>query len=211
LLGIFFYFVLISLILYRLLFEPMRPAQFTPPCWINMGAVAIATLAGARLEAIAGPYPLLARLIPAITIATILSWAVASWWVPLLTALMFWRHVIRGVRLSYHLQYWSLVFPLGMYTELRSPVPPRFSEFNPRVFSLDCFRRLARHLCWNGTTRSAGPLIVQRDQSSIDYGPDQPVRGPPPRRVDESSPQEEISARADDDLRRLPYLALEKL
>jgi tellurite resistance protein TehA-like permease len=116
LLGIFFYFVLISLILYRLLFEPMRPAQFTPPCWINMGAVAIATLAGARLEAIAGPYPLLARLIPAITIATILSWAVASWWVPLLTALMFWRHVIRGVRLSYHLQYWSLVFPLGMYT-----------------------------------------------------------------------------------------------
>ena len=27
-----------------------------------------------------------------------------------------WRHLVKRVPLTYHPQYWSLVFPLGMYT-----------------------------------------------------------------------------------------------
>jgi tellurite resistance protein TehA-like permease len=114
--GGLFYLIIISLILYRWLFEPMRPAQLTPPYWINMGAAAIATLAGARLEAIAGTSALLARLVPPITAAAVLSWTIATWWIPLLLALLFWRHVVGRIRLSYRLEYWSMVFPLGMYT-----------------------------------------------------------------------------------------------
>ena len=34
---------------------------------------------------------------------------------PLLLAVMIWRHV-SGVPLSYRFEYWSMVFPLGMYT-----------------------------------------------------------------------------------------------
>jgi Voltage-dependent anion channel len=57
LLGGVLYLILISLIVQRWLFEPMRPAQITPSYWINMGAAAIATLAGTRLASIAAADP----------------------------------------------------------------------------------------------------------------------------------------------------------
>lgn len=43
------YFVIILLIIYRLLLHPLKPEQFVPPYWINMGAAAITTLAGTSL------------------------------------------------------------------------------------------------------------------------------------------------------------------
>ena len=81
-----------------------------------MGAMAIATLAGSRLELLAGTQPLLTALLPAITTATMLFWAAATWWIPLLLLLMIWRHTAGGVPLSYHFDHWSMVFPFGMYT-----------------------------------------------------------------------------------------------
>jgi tellurite resistance protein TehA-like permease len=48
-LGAMFYIVLITLILYRWMFKSMAANMLTPPDWINMGALAITTLAGARL------------------------------------------------------------------------------------------------------------------------------------------------------------------
>jgi tellurite resistance protein TehA-like permease len=116
LLGGWFYLIVIALILHRWWFAPMPPAEFTMPYWINMGAVAITTLAGARLDMIAGDVPWLARLAPAITAVTVASWAVATWWIPLLLVLTLWRHAIGAVPLRYHLEYWSMVFPLGMYS-----------------------------------------------------------------------------------------------
>jgi tellurite resistance protein TehA-like permease len=116
LLGGVFYLILISLIVQRWLFEPMRPEQFTPPHWINMGAAAIAALAGTRFASIASADPLTAGVAQLISAATVLSWAIATWWVPLLVTLMIWRHIVRGIRPSFRLEYWSMVFPLGMYT-----------------------------------------------------------------------------------------------
>ena len=49
LLGAMFYIMFITLIFYRWIFLRMEPAKLTPPYWINMGALAITTLAGARL------------------------------------------------------------------------------------------------------------------------------------------------------------------
>jgi tellurite resistance protein TehA-like permease len=115
LLGGILYLILISLIVQRWLFESMRPAQLTPPYWINMGAAAIATLAGAHLVSLAGAAPLTARLAQLIEAATVLFWAIATWWIPLLIALLFWRHAMHRVRPVFDLQYWSMVFPLGMY------------------------------------------------------------------------------------------------
>ena len=65
---------------------------------------------------IAGDVPWLARLAPAITVVTVASWAVATWWIPLLLVLTFWRYAIDGSPLRYRLEYWSMVFPLGMYS-----------------------------------------------------------------------------------------------
>src|SRR5690606_16602776 len=47
---------------------------------------------------------------------TLLFWATATWWFPLLLALGAWRHLLHRVPISYDVQYWSMVFPLGMYT-----------------------------------------------------------------------------------------------
>ena len=111
-----FYAVLIALILYRWLFFEMTPAMLAPPYWINMGAVAIATLAGADLLLYAQGHPGVLGFQPFITALTTGFWAAATWWVPLLALLTAWRHVAGKISLAYDPQYWSMVFPLGMYT-----------------------------------------------------------------------------------------------
>ncbi|WP_169316371.1 tellurite resistance/C4-dicarboxylate transporter family protein [Desulfomonile tiedjei] len=115
-LGSFLYILIITLILYRLLFFSVTPQQLNPPYWINMGAIAITTLAGTILIPYASQTRFLEPLASFITGITVLFWATATWWIPLLMVLTVWRHVIGHVKLSYNPEYWSLVFPLGMYT-----------------------------------------------------------------------------------------------
>lgn len=113
--GGMLYFSLITLILYRWMFFPLKPEALTPPYWINMGALAILTLAGARLILAAPQLPLLIDLLPFLKGFTLFFWAAATWWIPLLAVAGIWRHAVRRVPLRYDPQYWSLVFPLGMY------------------------------------------------------------------------------------------------
>ena len=47
---------------------------------------------------------------------TLLFWATATWWIPLLLILSVWRHGTKRVAIAYEPSYWGLVFPLGMYT-----------------------------------------------------------------------------------------------
>jgi tellurite resistance protein TehA-like permease len=116
LLGLALYGVIISLIFYRFTFIPMQANALTPPYWINMGALAITTLAGATLIMSAPEWSLLQELLPFLKGATLLAWTVGTWWIPLLLVLGGWRHLLKHVRLVYDPQYWGLVFPLGMYT-----------------------------------------------------------------------------------------------
>jgi tellurite resistance protein TehA-like permease len=115
LLGCMFYLLIITLIFYRFTFFKLTPGDLTPPFWINMGAVAITTMAGARLLQNTG-WALLDGLRPFLQGFTLFFWATATWWIPLLLILGDWRHVIKRVPLTYHPAYWSMVFPLGMYT-----------------------------------------------------------------------------------------------
>lgn len=114
--GGMLYIWIISLIFYRYTFLPLDPRQLAPPYWINMGAMAISTLAGTLLVSNAQQSPLLTTLMPFLLGLTLLFWATATWWIPLLIALGVWRHVLRRVPLTYDVVYWSAVFPLGMYT-----------------------------------------------------------------------------------------------
>jgi len=115
LLGCMLYIVLISWIIHRFLFFPFDPEKLTPPYWINMGAVAITTLAGSLLVLRAPTWAFLQEILPFLKGFTLLFWATATWWIPLLLVLGAWRHVARRVPLRYDLNYWSMVFPLGMY------------------------------------------------------------------------------------------------
>ena len=56
------YIWIISLIFYRYTFFRSRPSDLTPPYWINMGAVAISTLAGTLLVAGRAASPVARRL-----------------------------------------------------------------------------------------------------------------------------------------------------
>jgi tellurite resistance protein TehA-like permease len=116
LLGCMLYLPLITLIFYRFTFVNVTMAALTPPYWINMGAVAITTLAGARLIIAAPGWSLLNEITPFLKGFTLLFWAAATWWIPLLFALGFWRHVYKRYPLRYDPQYWGMVFPFGMYT-----------------------------------------------------------------------------------------------
>src|SRR5687768_18465669 len=82
--GGMLYIWIISLIFYRYTFFPMSPSDLAPPYWINMGAVAISTLAGVSLIGAAAQAPLLADLLPFLKGLTLLFWATATWWIPML-------------------------------------------------------------------------------------------------------------------------------
>jgi tellurite resistance protein TehA-like permease len=114
--GGMLYIWIIGLIFYRYTFAPMSPSDLAPPYWINMGAAAISTLAGAHLVAAAPQAPVLQQVLPFATGFMLMWWATASWWIPMLFVLGVWRHVFRKFPLKYDPLYWGAVFPLGMYT-----------------------------------------------------------------------------------------------
>ena len=114
--GGMLYIWIISLIFYRYTFFVMHPSDLAPPYWINMGSVAISTLAGSLLV-LASPYsPVVRELLPFVKGLTLMFWATATWWIPMLVILGAWRHVYRRFPLRYDPLYWGAVFPLGMYT-----------------------------------------------------------------------------------------------
>jgi tellurite resistance protein TehA-like permease len=114
--GGMLYIWVISLIFYRYTFFAFAPSDLMPPYWINMGAVAISTLAGALLILQAPRAPFLTAMLPFLKGFTVFFWATASWWIPMLVILGVWRHAYRRFKLAYDPLYWGLVFPLGMYT-----------------------------------------------------------------------------------------------
>lgn len=114
--GGMLYIWIIALIFYRYTFLLLDPRQLAPPYWINMGAMAISTLAGTVIGGLANDSQLVLELLPFVKGLTLLFWATATWWIPLLILLGIWRHMIRSIPLTYDIVYWSAVFPLGMYT-----------------------------------------------------------------------------------------------
>jgi tellurite resistance protein TehA-like permease len=110
------YLWIITLIFFRYTFVHMAPEDLTPPYWINMGAVAISTLAGATLIEHAALSPVVVEIMPFVKGFTLFFWAIATLWIPMLLVLGVWSYLICGVPLAYDPLYWGGVFPLGMYS-----------------------------------------------------------------------------------------------
>jgi len=114
--GAILYLIFITLILFRWMFFPLDAGSLTPSYWINMGALSITTLAGSRLILSQDGLPFLREIVVFVKGLTFCYWAMAAWWIPLLIIAGVWRHGVQKVPIRYDPQYWSLVFPLGMFT-----------------------------------------------------------------------------------------------
>ncbi len=136
--GGMLYIWMMSLIFYRYTFFAFSPGDLSPPYWINMGAMAISTLAGSLLIINVPDAPFLLSLLPFIKGFTVFYWATGTWWIPMLVVLALWRHLYRRFPLKYDPLYWGAVFPLGMYAasthEMIVAMGFDFLAFLPPVF-----------------------------------------------------------------------------
>ncbi|HEX5507644.1 MAG TPA: tellurite resistance/C4-dicarboxylate transporter family protein, partial [Pseudolabrys sp.] len=113
--GLALYGIFITLFAYRIFFFAVEPDDVNPLLWVVMGAAAISTNAGSVLILNNSVVPFLESMRAFIDGVTLVIWAWATWWIPLLVLLGVWKHLIRRVPLSYTPTLWGLVFPLGMY------------------------------------------------------------------------------------------------
>ena len=136
--GGMLYIWLMALIFYRYTFFSLSPNDLTPPYWINMGAMAISTLAGSLLIMNASQEPYLFSLLPFIKGLTVFYWATGTWWIPMLLILGVWRYVYKRFPLQYDPLYWAAVFPLGMYSlstwQMNVAMNLEFLALIPQVF-----------------------------------------------------------------------------
>jgi tellurite resistance protein TehA-like permease len=113
--GLVLYAIFITLFAQRIFFYEFEPDDITPPLWVVMGAAAISTNAGSALITADSHLPYLQSMRGFIDGVTLIAWAWATWWIPLLALLGIWKHGVRRIPIRYSPALWSLVFPLGMY------------------------------------------------------------------------------------------------
>ena len=114
-LGLCLYGIFVTLFCYRIFFLRLAPDDVGPLLWVVMGAAAISANAGTLLIAIDNPLPFLVAQRPFVDGITMMLWAWATWWIPLLVLFGIWKHGMNRRPLRYEPVMWSLVFPLGMY------------------------------------------------------------------------------------------------
>jgi len=85
--GLGLYGIFITLFAHRVFFVEVKPDDITPLSWVVMGAAAITTNAGSTLILSDSNMPFLHSMRPFIDGVTLIMWAWATWWIPLLLLL----------------------------------------------------------------------------------------------------------------------------
>ncbi len=130
--GITLYGIFVTLFANRIFFLRLAPEDAMPLFWVVMGAAAISTNAGSALIVSVPIVPFLMALRPFVEGATLVLWAWGTWLIPLFVLIGVWKHVVHRIPIKYHPNYWSLVFPLGMYSVATSRLSLA-AEFTPLV------------------------------------------------------------------------------
>jgi tellurite resistance protein TehA-like permease len=138
-LAIGIYGLMTWLILWRTISERTDRDGFEPDDWILMGAMAIATLAGDDIHSVAPEW--LADRVRAVTIVT---WVVASLWIPPLIYFVLHRVNQRPGVLRFTGVWWAVVFPLGMYSVATDATAAELGMASMQTVSLVFF--------WNALT-----------------------------------------------------------
>lgn len=113
--GVVLYAAVAILVVQKILQVPLHPDEFDPPYWVSMGAIAITVVAGARIVEMEST-PMVDAVRGLIAGVSVVLWAFATWLIPVLVAVGFWKHFLKRVPLTYTPTLWSIVFPLGMYS-----------------------------------------------------------------------------------------------
>ncbi len=113
--GAALYLMISPLIFYRLTVMPLAPRDFSPTFWISTGAASVSCLAATALITTAEAAPVFPGFLPVLRPLALLFWGTASWWMPLIIILQVWRHRRGRAALRYERDWWSAVFPIGMY------------------------------------------------------------------------------------------------
>lgn len=116
LLGLILYGIFVTLFCYRIFFLEMKIDDFSPLMWVIMGAAAISANSSSTLDMSDPVIHVLTEMHPVVDGMALLTWTWATWWIPVLVVIGFWKHFVRRIPLSYEPRQWSIVFPLGMYT-----------------------------------------------------------------------------------------------
>lgn len=135
--GFMLYLIMITLVIYRLIFKTLEPKDWTGPYWICMGAAAITTLAGATITTKITGSANWEDLTVFTKGITLMAWSIGTWWIPVLLIMDIWWFINLDIsnqaplwikafpwfRLGfgnklniYEIPSWGRVFPLGMYT-----------------------------------------------------------------------------------------------
>jgi tellurite resistance protein TehA-like permease len=138
-LAIGIYGLMTWLILWRTISERADRSGFEPDEWILMGAMAIATLAGDGIYNAAPEW-----LAGGVRIVTIVTWVVATLWIPPLIYFVLHRINQRPGALRFGGVWWAVVFPLGMYSVATDATAAELRAASMRTVSLVFF--------WNALT-----------------------------------------------------------
>jgi tellurite resistance protein TehA-like permease len=164
--GLGLYGIFITLFAYRIFFFDVKPDDITPLLWVVMGAAAITTNAGSTLILNDSHMAFLHSMRPFIDGVTLIMWAWATWWIPLLVLFGIWKHGVCRVPMTYTPTLWSLVFPLGMYA-LASLRLSLAADFPP-------LRAISQAMVWIALAAwgaTAGGLILASWRSLRDFTP----------------------------------------
>ena len=113
-LGLFLYAATGVFVALRMMFLELKPVELNAPYWVSMGALAITVLAGARIVEMDSA-PMVDATRGLVAGLSVVVWNFATWLIPVLFAVGWWRHKIHKVPLVYEATLWSMIFPLGMY------------------------------------------------------------------------------------------------